>query len=125
MAAATPAAVRKQISQSKLDPVYLVVGDDEQEVRPPSGRRSRRLVMERGRGWHRDSQRANRQARRKQRQAAPDHAVAFFRASRVSACTASTIDLRPRPLPIEMFCRNTRSTMPGSRARTSSAGWPV
>lgn len=32
MAASTPAAVRKQISQRKPDPVYLIVGDDETEM---------------------------------------------------------------------------------------------
>ncbi len=41
-----------------------------------------------------------------------------------SALTASTIDIRPRPLPIEMFWRKTRSTRSGVTVATSSAGRP-
>ena len=32
MPGATPPAVRKQLSQGKVDPVYLIVGDDEAEM---------------------------------------------------------------------------------------------
>ena len=32
MPASTPAAVRKQISQGKPDPIYLIVGDDDVEM---------------------------------------------------------------------------------------------
>src|ERR1700704_4393480 len=30
--AATPQAVRKQVKQGRLDPIYLIVGDDEAEM---------------------------------------------------------------------------------------------
>jgi len=32
MPGATPQALRKQLSQGKADPVYLIVGDDEAEM---------------------------------------------------------------------------------------------
>ena len=32
MPSSTPQAVRKQIAQGKLDPLYLIVGDDEAEM---------------------------------------------------------------------------------------------
>ena len=45
-------------------------------------------------------------------------------ARRASERTASTIDIRPMPLPIEMFCRKMRSTMDGSTCAIASAGSP-
>ena len=46
------------------------------------------------------------------------------RARFASACTASTIDISPMPLPIEMFWRKIRSTISGPTCAISAGGSP-